>query len=1512
MKKHHDRRKAVLGANGLRPVFLVAIALLGMTTSAVAAVAIKNVPITLPNNVPGNLVLVPSVEWPTVVTQANDPGVAEGSANYAPATAYAGYFNADLCYAYNYDATEANRYFYPTVAANTNHSCTGLTGGTPLQKLWSGNYLNWVSMQALDTFRLALTGGYRVHRPADGTPPNVTITGSDLASVAKATSEMPDVTYLEKANSDRWDDGYTKLRRLTAAGTNVSAATPSSATTGFRARIAALRNQMWFVPTEGGDLGSGRAFNSPLALALPVTNGNQAEPGGAAITAIPYNPRYHALPDATTVTVTGGTVCGTDEPGCTSTTPLCSGSTTWNGSSCVGTATTVTTPAACMNASFPFFRTNDGMCHSENTNRSSRVDNSCPASTPPAVTVVLPTTNGADKTCNVTTVAVTTGTATPQYQHTSYGRNQVYAVSIRVKVCDRPLDARDICTKYGDNYKPEGLLQRNSKKIRYSLFSYLTEDGTNRQGGVMRARQKLISPVSAEEAASTETAYSDRARISGVDNPEWDPATGVFINNPDTTDATATDGLIGTACTNAPDGSQCRIQYSGVINYLNRSGQINTGLPTLKGYDNLSELYYTALRYLRGLANLSTFSSLAGTNLADYQNSDGLPVIEDWYKTGANTAVRRWNTSPTITAGTDGDPALYQCQTNVMLGIGDTSTNNEDDTDNLTKDSTASGATPIPASTWRGYTEFTNGGNGRGNLAGLAYWAHLNDLRTDVPNSNVAGGAAGAKRGQNISTYWVDVVERNDLFARNSNQFYNTTKYGGYAIPDADWNTSGNAARHDTSWFDSNRSVWSSATQNVKTVTGLGGTGDYYLPNNMYLANNGQKMIDGLNAAFAKIADNLLGSGSSLAANSTKLDTGTTTYQATYVSGEWRGNLKAFAVNPSTGVIAVTSSWDAAALLPAAADRIIKTCQDPCTGDSDKINFNTASATAAQRTALGAAAVQDGLINYLRGSAALEARNGGTLRTRTTPLGDIINSQPVFVSAPDPNLVFNKSFTGSDSYFAFAASKSTRKRRIYVAANDGMVHGFSGEAATETGQPLPGQETFAYLPNAVILANLKNLSSTTYGSTTAHQFYNDGELTVADVYLDGFNSCTGEACWRTVLVGTTGRGLAKAIYALDITDPADVKLLWERDATDSTYIGQIVGKPIIAQTANGVWSVLMGNGYNSSHNKPALLKINVQTGVLAAYETTGSSADDGLAPPAVWIRNPADNISTEAYAGDLHGNVWKFDLTSGTAGTLLYVAKNDSNVLQPITAGMIAGKNPNITSESEVWVFFGTGLSLQDFSPPTGSNPNIQTWYGLIVQGSRAVTSASTRSANLRKRTIVSQFAPDSTRPVATRAISTATADDMLGKKGWYIDLLKPTNDDSTVFTAQGERMVTPNQFQGRLLLGTSRVPADSTTFDPCDPSGTGWVMAIDPFTGVPPRTNFFDVNNDGSFNNTDNAGGGTSVTAGVGFTAIPNNPIFVSNTMLVNFDDASTGSISTRGSAGNINRLSWRELVVQ
>jgi len=99
-------------------------------------------------DVPGNMALPLSVEFPTAISVAN-------LNNYADTTTYYGYFDPAKCYNYLYNAvTPDHSYFEPEAfAAGTNrHSCTGM---------WSGNYMNWATMQTIDPFRWALTGGYR-------------------------------------------------------------------------------------------------------------------------------------------------------------------------------------------------------------------------------------------------------------------------------------------------------------------------------------------------------------------------------------------------------------------------------------------------------------------------------------------------------------------------------------------------------------------------------------------------------------------------------------------------------------------------------------------------------------------------------------------------------------------------------------------------------------------------------------------------------------------------------------------------------------------------------------------------------------------------------------------------------------------------------------------------------------------------------------------------------------------------------------------------------------------------------------------------------------------------------------------------------------------------------------------------------------------------------------------------------------------------------------------------------
>ena len=134
---------------------LLATLTLSMPAARAQTVDLADRPLFSTVEVPGNLALALSVEWPTATTSAYP-----ASSTYSSGTDYLGYFNPRKCYRYIYNATTpSSSYFEPVgaVASESDRSCTS-TAAAPR---WSGNYLNWASMQSLDTFRWVLTGGYR-------------------------------------------------------------------------------------------------------------------------------------------------------------------------------------------------------------------------------------------------------------------------------------------------------------------------------------------------------------------------------------------------------------------------------------------------------------------------------------------------------------------------------------------------------------------------------------------------------------------------------------------------------------------------------------------------------------------------------------------------------------------------------------------------------------------------------------------------------------------------------------------------------------------------------------------------------------------------------------------------------------------------------------------------------------------------------------------------------------------------------------------------------------------------------------------------------------------------------------------------------------------------------------------------------------------------------------------------------------------------------------------------------
>ncbi|WP_128083111.1 hypothetical protein [Collimonas arenae] len=124
-----------------------------LSFSSYADVTLFDQPIFTSTVVPGNLMLPLSVEYPTALSQAYP----YTSNPYTPTTTYLGYFDGGKCYTYVANTTTpASSYFQPYGNA-TSHACTS----TSTNPLWSGNWLNWAAMQTIDSFRWALTGGYR-------------------------------------------------------------------------------------------------------------------------------------------------------------------------------------------------------------------------------------------------------------------------------------------------------------------------------------------------------------------------------------------------------------------------------------------------------------------------------------------------------------------------------------------------------------------------------------------------------------------------------------------------------------------------------------------------------------------------------------------------------------------------------------------------------------------------------------------------------------------------------------------------------------------------------------------------------------------------------------------------------------------------------------------------------------------------------------------------------------------------------------------------------------------------------------------------------------------------------------------------------------------------------------------------------------------------------------------------------------------------------------------------------
>ena len=164
-----------------KPTILAA-AILGISCTVQAAtVNISNTPLTGVTIKHGpNITLTPSVEHPTAgAAYSNNDFMFEGYPTLRLGrrephlqnqwkVRYLGYFDNTKCYKFHdYNSNADNGYFaVSSVAATDSQGRVGLCSGTDEE--YSGNFLNWATMSALDIFRYTLTGGNRARGIASG------------------------------------------------------------------------------------------------------------------------------------------------------------------------------------------------------------------------------------------------------------------------------------------------------------------------------------------------------------------------------------------------------------------------------------------------------------------------------------------------------------------------------------------------------------------------------------------------------------------------------------------------------------------------------------------------------------------------------------------------------------------------------------------------------------------------------------------------------------------------------------------------------------------------------------------------------------------------------------------------------------------------------------------------------------------------------------------------------------------------------------------------------------------------------------------------------------------------------------------------------------------------------------------------------------------------------------------------------------------------------------------------
>lgn len=757
------------------------------------------------------------------------------------------------------------------------------------------------------------------------------------------------------------------------------------------------------------------------------------------------------------------------------------------------------------------------------------------------------------------------------------------------------------------------------------------------------------------------------------------------------------------------------------------------------------------------------------------------------------------------------------------------------------------------------YCSGTSGSGVSNSLADIAMYFYETDLRTSA-----LGNCAGATAGEDVCTNNVFGDGKKDT-AEHQHMTTFTLGLGVNGVLKYDKNyetqTSGDFwdVRQGTK-------VWPNPMRDGPTRiddlwhAAVNGRGVYYS------AGDASDLATSLIDALSKI-DAKTGSASAAATSSLTPSAGDDwLFLPLYETKTWVGTVHAYRINTATGEkLSADPVWSAADRIKGQAARAIRfrvpaaangladfthanlsaaglagSFDNLCGPGPEKLSQCASLSEAAKAKVTGA-----NVVDFLRGKSTYEttaaAEDDRLFRERKAPLGDIVNGAPVYVKRPP--------FKYADAgYDAFISAQSGRQAVLYVAANDGMLH-----ALKVSDDATGGTELWAYVPS-MLIPEMYRLADVDYESK--HRFFVDGAPVVADVY-DG-------AQWRTILVGGLGKG-GRGYYALDVTDPANPKSLWEFTDVD---LGFTFGNPIVTKNKAGKWVVAFSSGYNNASGKGYLYVVDAVTG--AQLKKIGTSAGSPAAPSNLgkingWVDDDTDNTAKLIYGADMLGNVWRFDFDDNLPGSdaFLLARTGDS---QPITTKPILSEVA-VGAKKYVVVSVATGryLGVSDIA-----DASLQSVYSFKDDWSSADSLGLLRDnvTMVKQKLMADRSGLDDPAPV-----------DWATKAGWYVDL----------GLTSGERVNVDFDQQLNMLIVASNIPTPTA----CTPGGTSWLY-------------YFDV---GSGKLLQKAYASDSLVAGI-TTIVSSAGKLI--TLVQGVDGKNTPRLAPElnpGGVGTMRRIMWREL---